>query len=220
MNRACLWCPGSNKQRFVYLPVDILSLKIRWQLLSVALLLCVFFWGGPQRLQVWRPAVGCQHKKPIEDLGLTYTSPCAQDILLIFVGPLQRRHPSQSHRKHSPGQTWDTSERRSEKCCLWKAGSSLFLRAEVDNLLCSKMATSAKRRIQPLNHISYKACKRRSIYYTCKFTHYKAAFPTDFFQVPNVTVCLHLNIAPVQASHRICKTFDRLQTLDKYSGSI
>ena len=70
MHPACLWCSRSNKQRFVYLPVDILSLKILWQLLKCCFLL-FFGGGGPQRLQVWRPAIGRQHKKPIDDIQLT-----------------------------------------------------------------------------------------------------------------------------------------------------
>ena len=168
MHPACLWCPRSNKQRFVYLPVDILSLKIRWQLLKCCFFYIFFLGGGPQRLQVWRPAVGRQHKKPIDDIQLTPVL-CSCAIRRNHIGSVALAKPEIV-----------ASERRSEKCCLWKAGRCFFFYKLKWTLFNMFKKGNLRETTHPtiLNHISYKACKRRSIYiYTCKFTHYKVAFP-------------------------------------------
>lgn len=74
MHPACLWCPRSNKQRFVYLPVDILSLKILWQLLKCCFLL--FFWGGEDRngykFDVQRSAVNTRSQLMTFNLHLSF----------------------------------------------------------------------------------------------------------------------------------------------------
>lgn len=137
MHPACLWCPRSNKQRFVYLPVDILSLKILWQLLKCCFLL--FFWGGRTATATSLTSSDRPSTQEANWWHSTYTC------------PLQLCHPSQSHRKRSPDQTWDSwILRRSEKCCLSKAGWCLFFyQLKWTILTCSKMGTCAKRRIQP-----------------------------------------------------------------------